>query len=192
LIALFFISQYVAGMAGNEAVVFFLFGVVLVLAELLFLPGLLFLAIPGILLMLGSLLWAMVDFWPGGMGNLSGDLFIQPVIDLIFGLSIAVLGAIVLGRLLKGSAVESALVLSRTVGGPEKLDQVPSEEASEEEFPELGASGVALTPLHPAGLVEVAGQRYEARCEVGIIDRGTAVRVVGREDFNLLVEEAGE
>ena len=31
-----------------------------------------------------------------------------------------------------------------------------------------------------------------ARCEVGIIDRGASVRVVGREDFNLLVEEVAE
>ncbi|MGC6455536.1 MAG: NfeD family protein [Coraliomargaritaceae bacterium] len=189
LIALFFISQYVAGMAGNEAVIFFLLGVVLVLAELLFFPGILFLAIPGLLLMLGSLLWAMVDFWPGGTGTLSGDLFIEPAVDLIFGLSIAVLGAIVLGRLLKGSVVESALVLSSTVGGLEKPVEFPQEEESKEEFPVLGARGIALTPLHPAGLVEVDGQRYEARCEVGIIDRGSALRVVGQEDFNLLVEE---
>lgn len=193
LIAIFFISQYVAGLAGNEEIVFFLLGVVLVLAELLLFPGVLFLAVPGIALMLGSLLWAMVDFWPEGAGKISGEMFIEPTVDLIFGLSIAVIGAFLLARLLKGSVVENALVLSSAVGDSVELKGVDS---SKEDvggaFPATGTSGIALTPLHPAGLVEIEGSRYEARCEVGIIDRGTSVRVVGREDFNLLVEEVAE
>jgi membrane-bound serine protease (ClpP class) len=191
VIVLFFISQYVAGMAGNEAIVFFLLGVVLVLAELLFFPGVLFLAVPGIALMLGSLLWAMVDFWPAGTGSISGEMFIEPTVNLIYGLSIALLGAIVLARLLKGSAVEGALVLSSAVGDSEGAGVEPNKEvAAGDEFPAVGATGVAITPLHPAGLVEMGERRYEARCEVGIIDRGASVRVVGREDFNLLVEAA--
>lgn len=193
LVALFFVSQYIAGLAGNEAIVFFLLGVVLVLAELLFFPGVLLLALPGIGLMLGSLLWAMVDFWPEGAGTLSAGMFIGPAVDLVFGLSIAVAGAFVLGRFFKGSAVEGALVLSSTAGETDGADALPGAEAEEVDgLPGLGATGEALTPLHPAGLIEVAGQRFEARCEVGIIDRGARVRVVGREDFNLLVEEVAE
>lgn len=188
LIAVFFISQYIAGLAGNEAIVFFLLGVVLVIAELLLFPGMLFLAIPGIGLMLGSLLWAMVDFWPEGTGDFSVDMFIGPMVNLIFGLAIALVGAIVLSRLLKGSAVEGALVLSSTAGEAENKDTTDAAN----DLPLAGETGVALTPLHPAGLVEVTGQRYEARCEVGIIDRGAQVRVVGQEDFNLLVEEVAE
>lgn len=193
LVALFFVSQYIAGLAGNEAIVFFLLGVVLVLAELLFFPGVLLLALPGIGLMLGSLLWAMVDFWPEGAGTLSAGMFIGPAVDLVFGLSIAVAGAFVLGRFFKGSAVEGALVLSSTAGETDGADALPGAEAEEADgLPGPGATGEALTPLHPAGLIEVAGQRFEARCEVGIIDRGARVRVVGREDFNLLVEEVAE
>lgn len=188
VIALFFISQYIAGLAGNEAIVFFVLGVALVLAEVLFFPGLLFFAVPGIGLMLGSLLWAMIDFWPKGVGSFSADILLGPMVDLIFGLSIAIVGAIILARLLKGSAVESAVVLSSTVG--EKEGTGAGQAAKN--FPMAGEAGEALTPLHPAGLVEVAGQRYEARCEVGIIDRGARVRVVGQEDFNLLVEEIAE
>ena len=98
-----------------------------------------------------------------------------------------------MARLLKGSAVENALVLSSAVGDSIEPKGVDSgEEDVGGEFPATGTSGIALTPLHPAGLVEIEGCRYEARCEVGIIDRGASVRVVGREDFNLLVEEVAE
>lgn len=193
LVIVFFVSQYIAGLAGNEAIVFFLLGVVLVLAELLFFPGLLFFAVPGLVLMLASLLWAMVDFWPEGTGRFSADLFVGPAVDLVVGLAIAVGGALLLGRFLKGSPIEGALVLSSTVGQADKAKApVVSGVEKAPGFPEEGATGEAITPLHPAGLIELTGVRYEARCAVGIIDRGARVRVVGREDFNLLVEEVVE
>ena len=141
---MFFISQYVAGLAGNEEIVFFLLGVVLVLAELLFFPGVLFLAVPGIALMLGSLFCAMVDFWPEGAGKITGEMFIEPTVDLIFGLSIAVIGAFLLARLLKGSAVENALVLSSAVGDSVESKGADSgEEDAGGEFPATGTSGIA-------------------------------------------------
>jgi len=53
----------------------------------------------------------------------------------------------------------------------------------------VGRRGVAATALHPSGQVEVDGGRYEARVEVGAIDRGDPVIVRGRTDFSLIVEK---
>ena len=65
-IAAFFISQNIAGLAGNEVVLFFVLGASLVLVEVLFFAGLILFAAPGILLMVGALIWAMIDYWPAG------------------------------------------------------------------------------------------------------------------------------
>ena len=51
----------------------------------------------GLGLILGSILWAMIDFWPGEPIRFSPELLAEPVVNLVFGLSIAVLGAIVFG-----------------------------------------------------------------------------------------------
>jgi membrane-bound serine protease (ClpP class) len=54
----------------------------------------------------------------------------------------------------------------------------------------IGATGVAVSALRPSGQVEVAGRRYEARVEVGVVDPGTPIVVRGRSDFGLVVEKA--
>jgi len=51
----------------------------------------------------------------------------------------------------------------------------------------IGRDAVALTALSPTGLVEVAGKRYEARCNSGFADAGTRLRVVRIETFQLVV-----
>jgi membrane-bound serine protease (ClpP class) len=53
----------------------------------------------------------------------------------------------------------------------------------------IGREGVAATDLRPNGQVEIDGRRYEASVEIGAIDAGRPVRVVGRNSFVLLVAE---
>jgi membrane-bound serine protease (ClpP class) len=181
LIVLFFVSQNIAGLAGNEVIALFLLGLLLVLVELLLLPGVLVAGLVGSLLMVGSLLWAMVDYWPGGQTDFSLDLFVLPLVNLIYGIAIAVVGALVLSRFLKGSWVERQLVLDSSVGDGSQVEQLASAEL-------LGATGVVCKPLHPVGVIEIAGHRYAARCEVGILDSGAKVRVLEVSDFNVIVE----
>lgn len=190
MIVVFFVSQYVAGLAGNETIVIFMLGIALVLVELLFFPGVLLLAVPGMVMMLGSLFWAMVDYWPKGTGEWTIDLFAEPLVNLIFGMAIAIFGAVLIARFLKGSAVENALVLSGSVGNAPASDERQSVLAPE--LPVIGAQGTALTQLTPIGRIEVGGMRFEARCAVGMIERGAKVRVVRYEDFDVVVEEVTE
>ncbi|MGB0415309.1 MAG: NfeD family protein [Coraliomargarita sp.] len=190
MIAVFFISQSIAGLAGNETIVIFVLGVVLVLIELVFFPGMLLFAVPGIAMMLGSLLWAMVDYWPKGTGELTVDMFAEPMINLVFGMGIAVFGAILVSRFVKGSALESALVLSGSAGGAASKED--NRIAREHHLPRIGLVGSALTQMTPSGRVELGGKRYEARCAVGMIERGAKIRVARYEDFDVVVEEVTE
>lgn len=183
-LGVFFMSQYIAGLAGNEAIFFFSLGVILVLIEIFLLPGTFVFATSGLTLILGSLLWAMVDIWPSEPITLSTSLLAVPMINLVSGMTIAAVGALVLSRFFPGSWLERSFVLSETVGGygQSQLDK------REKFLPAVGSQGHAVTDLFPGGQVEITGQRFSALASLGAIDRGTKIRVLKVTNFSLVVE----
>jgi len=188
LLGIFFISHYIAGLAGNEVILFFALGIILVLLELFFFPGTLVFALSGLALIFGSLLWAMVDIWPNEPITVSPELLAEPLVNLVFGLSIAVFGAFILSRFFPGSWMERKLVLSQAAGG----DSQTLRAQRESRLPPPGSTGVAITDLFPSGRVEIADRRYDARSALGSIDCGAKIRVKKTGDFALIVEETRE
>jgi membrane-bound serine protease (ClpP class) len=184
LMGIFFASQHVAGLAGNEAVLFFALGILLILVELFFFPGTLVFALSGLALVCGSLLWAMIDFWPGEPIRFSPELVAEPMVNLVFGMSFAIVGALVFGRMFKGTWFERALVLEEAAGGRGSTLR----EERKRQLPQPGAEGVAVSDLFPSGRVEVDGQRYEARSGLGPIEHGRRIRVLAQNNFTLTVE----
>lgn len=51
----------------------------------------------------------------------------------------------------------------------------------------VGKPAQALTTLAPSGYVSVEGRRYEAFCQAGHVPKGAALRVVGVDNFRLIV-----
>ncbi len=184
-LGIFFAGQYVAGLAGHEPILFFALGIILVLVELFFFPGTVVFALSGLGLILGSLLWAMVDFWPGEPIGVSPEIFAEPLVNLIFGVALAVLGALVFSRFFHGSWLERRLVLAHAAGGNSQEIRA----AREALYPKAGSEGVAVTDLFPSGRIEVGGVRYDARSSLSSISRGAKVRIVSSSDFGLVVEE---
>lgn len=184
-IAIFFASQYIAGLAGNEVILFFILGVLLVLLELFFFPGTLIAALSGLALIFGSLLWAMIDLWPNEGFDFKADLLFEPALNLILALLLAVLGALLLGRFFQGSVFERLLVLDRVVG---PVETAPASELKVSATL-VGQLGDAVTDLYPSGRIDLAGERYDARSDLGPIAHGAKVRVVGESDFGLIVVE---
>ena len=185
-IATFFITQNIAGLAGNEVFLLFIIGVILVLLELLFFAGVLVFAASGILLMFGALLWAMIDYWPAGKTVFNAELFLGPMINLIFGAIIAIGGALLLSKMLKGSWFERRMVL-RDASASTATSAQPASALSL-----VGSEGLVITPLHPTGKIEINGARYEGSCVNGSIDLGVKIRVTGKNDFGLIVEEVAK
>lgn len=54
-------------------------------------------------------------------------------------------------------------------------------------MPAPGVEGEAVTPLKPHGSVVISGQRHAAKADVGYIEAGAPVRVVGRESGEIVV-----
>ena len=191
LLAIVFLSNYVAGFSGHEPLLVFAVGLLLVALEILFFPGVVAVAVLGIGLMLGSLVWAMADLWPGQPLTVawSGDVFVAPLQNLALGLVLAVALGAALMRFLPHGWVWDKLVLGSTIGGAAQISGGAPHTAAEVASL-VGQRGVAVTVLRPSGQIEVGGRRYEATVEIGAVDAGDAVIVRGRNDFAVIVERA--
>jgi membrane-bound serine protease (ClpP class) len=182
-----FLSNYVAGLSGQEPILVFALGLVMVLTELLFFPGIVVLAVGGLALMLGSLVWSMADIWPDEPVTISDELFLRPLQDVGLGLALAVVLALLLARFLPRGWFLTRLAVARPIAGAAQVAGLPPE-AGEASAGLIGRVGVAVTGLFPAGQVEVDGGRYEARLDVGSAPPGTRVVVRRRNDFGLVVD----
>ncbi len=190
MMALVFFGHHAAGLSGHEAVLFFLLGAVLVAAEVFFFPGLLVPAIAGAALMIGSLVWAMLDHWPDQPLRIDGGELVAPLANVLIALVIAVGLFFALLRFLPKGGLWGGLVLETAVGGgaPGALNPLDSASGAPRGSALIGHSGAAATALFPSGQVEIDGRRYEAKLAVGFAEAGTMVKVVGVSGFGLIVE----
>ncbi len=190
-LAIVFLGSYVAGFSGHEPLLVFALGLLLVAVEIFFFPGVAVMAVAGLVLMLGSLVWAMADLWPGVplATAWSGDVFVTPLQNLGLGLVLAVALGAALMRFLPRGWVWDKMVVGTAIGGAAQVAGV-APEVAHEVGNLIGQRGIAVTVLRPSGQIEIAGRRFEAIVEVGAIDAGDAIIVRGRTDFALIVEKS--
>jgi len=190
LLAVVFFGHHVAGLAGFEAILFLLLGIILIGVEIFFFPGTVAPAITGAVLILGSLVWAMLDIWPGEPISFSGNTLLRPMIDVSLGVIGAVILFIGMIKFLPQGGPWGRMVLDTAVGGePGGIRPILSQgEAPARSSDLVGKKGKAVTTLFPSGQVEIDGKRYEARLDLGLADVGTPVKVIGIAEFGLKVE----
>lgn len=174
-IATFLFGHLLAGLAGWESVVLVVLGIVLILVEVLVLPGIGIAGVSGVVALLGGAVLAMVDrqveVVPGAVVtravSIVGLSFLTAVVLIVVALSLA-------SR--KGAMTRrgSRLVLRSDVGGSHDSAL-------------LGATGVALTDLHPSGAVTIGDARIDVVAEEGFISAGTAVVVIVDEGYRRVV-----
>lgn len=189
LLAVVFLGHYVAGFSGHEPMILFALGLLLLAIEVFFFPGIAVMAVSGVALMLGSLVWAMADIWPDQPLTIatSGDVFLRPLFNLGAGLALALVLGVVLARFLPKGWLWDRMVLQAAVGTAAQVaGKAPDLAANTAGL--IGQQGVVVTPLRPGGEVEIDGRRYQAQLELGTAAAGTPVVVIGRTDFGLKVE----
>ena len=140
--------------------------------------------------MLGSLVWAMLDLWPGEPVSLAGDVLLRPLANVMAGVVLAVGFFLALLKFLPKGGLWGGMVLETAVAGePGAIRALNAGGAGGLEGKDLiGCSGIAATALFPSGQVEIYGRRYEAKLAMGFADAGVAVQVTGVSEFGLVVE----
>ncbi len=184
LLGLFFISQNIAGLAGNELIIFFILGLLCFCIEIFVLPGFFVFGLLGLTLIIGSLLFAMADFWPGQDTSISFELLQLPLINLLSALGIAIIGALIFARLFKGSFIERSIVLSNAL----KSNFTEEGEVMSFQKDLIGKNGITITRLNPSGLIEIDGKQYEAHAEINYIEKGKSVLVCSMDNFKINVK----
>ena len=175
-LGLFFGGHAVVHLVGWEEALLFVSGVLLVLVEVFFVPGLGVPGVLGLIFVIAALVLALIGI-PLDVSFETGVLA-----DAMTRVVLSLLGAFVLAlvfmRLLSKTAMGRALVLEDAETGflsaPSASDLV-------------GQTGEALTDLRPTGKVVIDGERHEATSEREFIARGSRVRVIGKDGPALVV-----
>ena len=173
--ALFFLGHYLAGLAGWEVVGLFVLGVVLVLIEVLFFAhSTIVFGVAGVFLMLGSLLWAMVDRYPGDTFFPTGQM----------------IAIIVLARYLPRTSIYRRFALMTTNPPGPSLAGAPREFATALALAP-GMEGAALTTLRPSGKARFADHVVDVVTEGEFIAAETPVTVIQTDGMRVVVKRVG-
>lgn len=168
-LGLYFFGHYIAGFAGAETMVLFTIGLLFLAIEF-FLPGF------------------------GVMGVLGAIAFLAAVIsaafDPMFGFT-----SVVIAFVITGIGVLTAIKVFGARGRWKKLvleDVQKNQEgyvAYHVKNELLGKEGVAVTPLRPAGVAQIDGNRHDVISEGRMIPAGATVQVVQVKGVRVVVRE---
>jgi len=167
---IYFWSQYLNGTSGWLEVMLFLVGLFCLATELFVLPGFGIFGFGGGLLIVVSLVLASQTFVLP-----SNDYQIRQMQYSLVGLLGAVIGigllSVLFRRWLPSMPVLHRILLKSPHDGVDLL--------VDDHFDELiGLEGVATTRLSPAGKARIAGRLVDVMSDSGLLEPGTAVRVV--------------
>lgn len=169
-LSLFFGGHVLVGLAGWEAVVLFLVGIFLLLAEIFIIPGFGLAGISGIVAMVASIFLAL--------GNI-----IQATYSILIALGVSILGFFLLIRYLPSTRTWKRFILStqqkKELGytvGSDTLNKLK------------GKTGRTITPLHPSGIIEVSGQKLNAITSGEYIENNTEIKIISIEGNKVVVE----
>lgn len=164
---LYFFGHYVAGFAGVEDMVLFLIGIVLLVIEI-FVPGFGIWAVIGIICLMSGVIMAAYD---------SSDAAVS--LGIGFALALVLAGIVIYAFRRRG-------IWNKFILKDELKTELGYVSQTEKEHL-LGQTGVALTPLRPAGTAKIDGQRIDVVTAGEFIPQGSPVTVVLVEGARIVV-----
>lgn len=180
-LGLFFGSHLLVGLAGIESIILLGAGIVLLAVEILVIPGLGLFGIAGGLALAGGIFMAMLGDLPVGADFTRAAAVLSAAVLLVLASAWALL------RTLPGNwrLQRSGVLLSQSTDRREGY-------TSGSMRPELvGAEGVAITALRPAGMGLFGDERIDVVSESEWIEEGTRIRVLSAEGYRHIVRAAG-
>ena len=188
--ALFFLGHYLAGLAGWEVVALFILGMVLVLIEILFFAhSTIVFGVFGVFLMLASLLWTMIDRYPGQNFFPTGKMLAMPLLNMF----IAIVGSFIvialLARYLPRTSIYRRFALMDSNPPGPSLAGVPRQFVTALALTP-GTKGTAVTVLRPSGKARFADHIVDVVTEGDFIAPQTPVTVVQTDGMRVVVKTA--
>ncbi len=188
--ALFFLGHYLAGLAGWEVVAMFILGMILVLIEILFFAhSTIVFGVVGVFLMLASLLWTMIDRYPGQNFFPTGKMLAMPLLNMF----IAIVGSFIIIALLarylpRTSIYRRFALMDSNPPGP-SLAGVPRQFTTALALTP-GMQGTSVTVLRPSGKASFADHVVDVVTEGEFIGPQTPVTVIQTDGMRVVVKSA--
>ncbi|MDP1671499.1 MAG: nodulation protein NfeD [Burkholderiales bacterium] len=174
-LGLFFWGHWLVQLAGWEELLLLVAGATLIAIEAFLIPGFGLVGALGIVTLLGGLALSMVG------AQDSYVVIITAAMRVVFALIAAIIASLLLMRFLPHTAAGRRLVLATGLSARQGYASAPESDSHW-----LGKTGHASTPLHPAGIAEIDGERVDVVSTGEPIDTGEAILVV-RVDGNRVV-----
>lgn len=179
-LALFFGSGYILDLATGFEILLFILGVVLIIAEIFFIPGFGIFGILGILFVVGSLFLGLIGDLPTVDGSILSAAIIQLGATFVFtGIVIAILI-----KYLPKTEMMNNLILHDSIDA--KVDYTSS-------IPDnshlIGKEGISLTDLRPSGTAMFGGKRYDVVADNEYINHNCKIKVMSVEGMRIVVAE---
>jgi len=173
---LYFSPLYLEGLAENWEMVIFIVGIILIALEVFVIPGFGIAGIGGMILVLAGLVLSMID-------NIIFDFEFHSAEALTIVLksfaivSVSILFSFILSLYLSKKALTSKafswIVLNST---QQKENGFVGVESKQKEL--IGRIGIASTDLRPSGKVDIDDENYDAKSEIGYINKGEKIKVI--------------
>ncbi len=174
-LALFLWGHWLVQLAGWEELLLALGGVVLLALELFVIPGFGIAGILGILALLAALVLSML-----GTGD-TPQFMMLAATRVVFALLAALVASLVLLRYLPRLPFGRRFILRTGLASAQGYASAPE---SDRQW--LGRKGRASSPLHPAGIAEIDGQRVDVVSDGELVEPGERIEVI-RVDGNRVV-----
>jgi membrane-bound serine protease (ClpP class) len=186
--ALFFLGHYLAGLAGWEVVGLFVLGIIFVLIEILFFAhSSIVFGVVGVFLMLSSLLWAMIDRYPGQTFLPTGKMLALPLLNLFLAIVAAAIVISLLARFLPRTSIYRRFALMTTNPPGPSLASAPREFATAFSL-SPGTRGTSLTVLRPSGKARFADDVVDVVTEGEFIAPNIPVTVIQADGMRVVVK----
>lgn len=177
-LGLFFWGHRLLNISADYAALAFIAGVALLLVELFVIPGFGVAGIAGIVLMVGSVFFVFQNAYK--------------LETAVFALSFSIILAFVLGMgllyILPKTRTWNHFVLQTAMDSGAGFHSAPREDFQGY----VGKTGVALTPLRPAGTVRIDDKRLDVVTVGDFVLRDTPVKIVDVEGSKIFVEAIDE
>jgi membrane-bound serine protease (ClpP class) len=190
--ALFFLGHYLAGLAGWEVVALFILGMVLVLIEVLFFAhSTIVFGVVGVFLILASLLWTMIDRYPGQNFFPTGKMLATPLLNMFIAIVSSVIVIALLARYLPRTSIYRRFALMDSNPPGPSLAGVPRQFATALALAP-GMQGTAVTVLRPSGKARFADHVVDVVTEGEFIPPQTPVTVIQTDGMRVVVKSAAQ
>lgn len=180
---LFFAPLYLQGLAENWEIALFFIGVILIILEILVIPGFGVPGILGIIAIIAGLSFSLVANDKFDFNISAPGLLIQSMTLVVASCIGAIILMVIFGKSIMRTPAFKRLVLQDEQRADEGFT------SSRAQIDLLGREGIAKTVLRPSGKIEIDGKWYDAVALDGFIDLGEEIYVEKHENYNLFVRK---